>query len=188
MVSAIALAPQRSKINALHFSPSPTNPQLAIGGNDTAITTWNALNGHFYNIFTCTKAQEVLELNYTTSLEWIKNSSKLISGHTSGKINLWDINNCTMNLELCQHKAAVLSIKMNPQMNTLASGGYDKLLFFWDINVCKPDFYLQSLCSPISSISPLMECSVAHRGIILCDLTVEVHPHQSRFVSQIQNL
>ncbi|MEN2495392.1 MAG: substrate-specific activator of APC-dependent proteolysis, variant 3 [Marteilia pararefringens] len=165
MVSAIALAPQRSKINALHFSPSPTNPQLAIGGNDTAITTWNALNGHFYNIFTCTKAQEVLELNYTTSLEWIKNSSKLISGHTSGKINLWDINNCTMNLELCQHKAAVLSIKMNPQMNTLASGGvifiiymhlilskYDKLLFFWDINVCKPDFYLQSLCSPISSV------------------------------------
>jgi len=146
------LSGHKAKLNCLSFSPtgSPSN-LLACSGNDSAISLWNAEDGQFETLL-CNTNHNQNSFNHTTSIDWHDSGKKICSGHTSGIINIYDVDSKFLLSSFDYHKTSITCLKFNPLGNTLVSGSYDETLRFWDLILQKCDFYYPSYCSPPSCI------------------------------------
>ena len=59
-------------------------------GNDSAISLWNAEDGQFETLL-CNTNHNQNSFNHTTSIDWHDSGKKICSGHTSGIINIYDV-------------------------------------------------------------------------------------------------
>ena len=105
---------------------SPDGKCLATGANNKTVTLW------------CTKTwQSIATLNTVQfeSLAFSPDGSRLVIGGTwpEQRIQVWDVETRELIVELSGHKSDVESFAFSPDGRLLASGGFDGVIYIWDM-------------------------------------------------------
>ena len=105
---------------------SPDGKCLATGANNKIVTLW------------CTKTWQPMTTLDTVSFESLAFSpdgSRLVIGGTwpEQRIQIWDVETRKLIVELSGHKSDVESLAFSPDSLLLASGGFDGVIYLWDM-------------------------------------------------------
>ena len=120
----IATLESSGMVRGIAFSPD--GKCLATGANNKTVTLW------------CTKTWQPLATLDTVSFEsfaFSPDSSRLVIGGTwpEQRIQVWDVETRELIVELSGHKSDVESLAFSPDSRLLASGGFDGVIYLWDI-------------------------------------------------------
>jgi len=118
-------------IEAIAFSPD--SKIIASGGNDRVILLWNVQTGESLG--------GLEQMDDLKSLAFSPNGKILAAGNCmdisakkiKGAINLWDIQTRQIIHTLEGHERATECLTFSPDGKTLASGGWDGTMRFWDV-------------------------------------------------------
>ncbi len=105
---------------------SPDGKHLATGANNKTVTLW------------CTKTWQpmaTLDTVIFESFAFSPDSSRLVIGGTwpEQRIQIWDVETRELIVELSGHKSDVESFAFSPDGRLLASGGFDGVIYMWDM-------------------------------------------------------
>ncbi len=105
---------------------SPDGKCLATGANNKTVTLW------------CTKTWQPMVTLDTVSFEsfaFSPDGSRLVIGGTwpEQRIQVWDVETRELIVELSGHKSDVESLAFSPDSCLLASGGFDDVIYLWDM-------------------------------------------------------
>ena len=105
---------------------SPDGKCLATGANNKTVTLW------------CTKTWQPMVTLDTVSFEsfaFSPDGSRLVIGGTwpEQRIQVWDVETRELIVELSGHKSDVESLAFSPDSRLLASGGFDDVIYLWDM-------------------------------------------------------
>ncbi len=105
---------------------SPDGKCLATGANNKTITLW------------CTKTWQPMTTLDTVSFEsfaFSPDGSRLVIGGTwpEQRIQVWDVETRELIVALSGHKSDVESLAFSPDGRLLASGGFDGIIYLWDM-------------------------------------------------------
>ena len=105
---------------------SPDGKCLATGANNKTVTLW------------CTKTWQPMATLDTVSFEsfaFSPDGSRLVIGGTwpEQRIQVWDVETRELIVALSGHKSDVESLAFSPDGRLLASGGFDGIIYLWDM-------------------------------------------------------
>ena len=120
----IATLESSGMVRGIEFSPD--GKCLATGASNKTVTLW------------CTKTWQPIATLDTVSFEsfaFSPDGSRLIIGGTwpEQRIQIWDIETRELIVELSGHKSDVESFAFSPDSRLLASGGFDGVIYLWDM-------------------------------------------------------
>ena len=120
----IATLESSGMVRGIAFSPD--GKCLATGANNRTVTLW------------CTKTWQSMATLDTVSFEsfaFSPDGSRLVIGGTwpEQRIQVWDVETRELIGELSGHKSDVESLAFSPDSRLLASGGFDGLIYLWDM-------------------------------------------------------
>lgn len=118
-----------SDVRSLAFSPTITNPLLAAGRFDGAISVWD--------LAARTVAPRELKMHRepVNSVAFSADGRTLASGSSDRTVVLWDLGTGSPRLApLAGHDGAVSSVAFSPDGRTLASGSHDRTIRLWDLS------------------------------------------------------
>ena len=105
---------------------SPDGKCLATGASNKTVTLW------------CPKTWQPMATLDTVSFEsfaFSPDGSQLVIGGTwpEQRIQIWDVETRELIVELSGHKSDVESLAFSPDSRLLASGGFDGIIYLWDM-------------------------------------------------------
>ena len=120
----IATLESSGMVRGIAFSPD--GKCLATGANNKTVTLW------------CTKTWQPMATLDTVSFEsfaFSPDGSRLVIGGTwpEQRIQFWDVETRELIVALSGHKSDVESFAFSPDSRLLASGGFDGVIYFWDM-------------------------------------------------------
>ena len=119
----IATLESSGMVRGIAFSP---NGKCLATGTTKTVTLW------------CTKTWQPIATLDTVdfeSLAFSPNGSRLVIGGTwpEQRIQVWDVETRELIVELSGHKSDVESFAFSPDSRLLASGGFDGVIYLWDM-------------------------------------------------------
>lgn len=124
-----------------HIQWSHDNRYVAFVDDQNAVQIWSVA----YTKRECTLAHDTR----VHALAWLQNGSQLYAALENGTIVMWNLPMRRMIAALDAHVGAVLTLRYEPQLNVLVSGGADQQIKLWSVE--KKNLY-QNLCQCKSSI------------------------------------
>ena len=120
----IATLESSGMVRGIAFAPD--GQCLATGANNKTVTVW------------CTKTWQSIATLDTVQFEsfaFSPDGSRLVIGGTfpEQRIQIWDVENWELIIELSGHKSDVESLAFSPDSRLLASGGFDGIIYLWDM-------------------------------------------------------
>ena len=120
----IATLESSGMVRGIAFSPD--GKCLATGANNKTVTLW------------CTKTWQPMATLDTVSFEsfaFSPDGSRLVVGGTwpEQRIQVWDVETRELIVALSGHKSDVESFAFSPDSRLLASGGFDGVIYLWDM-------------------------------------------------------
>ena len=117
-------------ISALAFSPDRA---LLAAGTPTQLHLWNVRTGHkLFSVSTAHKRGWGIHHDYPKPLMFSPDGTILLSGHSSGTLQLWDAKTGDRITALDGHTQQVETLKFSPDGEMLVSTAQDGTIFLWD--------------------------------------------------------
>ena len=117
-------------ISALAFSPDRA---LLAAGTRSQLHLWDVRTGHkIFSVSTVHKRGWRIHHDYPRLLVFSPDGTIVLSGHSSGTIQLWDAKTGDSIAALDGHTQEVETLKFSPDGETLVSTAQDGTIFLWD--------------------------------------------------------
>jgi len=167
--------PPTDSISALSFSPAANFLAVGSWANDVRIYEINPSDG---------KSQGKAAYNHegaVLSVCWSKDGTKVISGGTDNAGRMLDVQT-GQSSQVAQHDAPVRCVRWTdtPQGGILITGGWDKMLKYWDLR--SPNaiatVQLKERCYAMDVTYPLLVVGTAERHMQVFNLTNPSVPYR----------
>ncbi len=86
-----------------------------------------------YNLKTGTLKNRLVHDNALSKVEMSKSGNILVSGDKTGKLNIWNLKNGTLQKTLTGHESEIKSIAISPDEKTIASTEDNRQIKIWDL-------------------------------------------------------
>ncbi|VDB96567.1 unnamed protein product [Peniophora sp. CBMAI 1063] len=162
----VANLPEDS-ISSLSFSP--VADYLAVGSWDNNVRIYEVgADGQTQGKAMYSHPAPVLDVC------WNKAGTQIISGGADHAARLYDVSTGQFQ-QVAAHDAPVKSVRLfeSPQGTILATGGWDKMLKYWDLRTPQPiaTIQLPERCYTMDAVYPLLVVGTANRGLEVFNLT-----------------
>jgi WD40 repeat protein len=86
-----------------------------------------------FNLKTGILKNQLVHDNLLTKIEMSHSGNILVSGDNTGKLNIWNLRNGTLEKTLTGHESKIKSIAISPDEKTIASTEYNGQIKIWDL-------------------------------------------------------
>lgn len=158
-------------VSSLKFNPSNTNLLMAASWDKTC-SVWEVQgNGN-----TVPKAQQKMDAPILCC-DWAQNGETAFMAGCDNKVKAWQLSSNQM-MDIGMHQAPVKCMNAVDQMNSVATGSWDKTVKYWDMRAPKEQ---GSVAMPervyaMDIVYPLSVVAMADRKISIFDLRKPTQP------------
>ena len=89
---------------------------------------------YIHDTETLNVTQQLSDSPFVSALDWNRRDNRIVSGHSDGSIQVWNVEDGTLLTTLDGHERVVTSVQWSPDGTQIASGSWDDTLRIWDVD------------------------------------------------------